>query len=187
MTGRFSLTIAAIAAAALLLPATVQAQQGGNAAAPAASDAVTFYGSPQSPIAGGVIVPAGRAYLWTSGTVPSPADPNARPGSRERYGDTKTQAVSILKNIEAQLKEKGLTLKDVVYLRVYVVADPMKENKPDYAGWFDAYAQFFNTKDNPTRVARSTVGVASLVNPDWLIEIEAVAVFPATGTAAAKK
>ena len=31
---------------------------------------------------------------------------------------------------------------------------------------------------NPNKVARSTVGVASLVVPDWLIEIEAVAVFP---------
>jgi len=29
------------------------------------------------------------------------------------------------------------------------------------------------------KTARSTVGVAALVNPDWLIEVEAVAVYPA--------
>ncbi len=32
---------------------------------------VTFSGDPKSPIASGVGVPAGRAYFWTSGTVPS--------------------------------------------------------------------------------------------------------------------
>jgi enamine deaminase RidA (YjgF/YER057c/UK114 family) len=53
-----------------------------------------------------------------------------------------------------------------------------KDNKCDYKGWFEAYAQFFGTKENPIKPARSTVGVASLVNPDWLIEIEAVAVCP---------
>ena len=33
-------------------------------------------------------------------------------------------------------------------------------------------------EENPTKPARSTVGVAALVVPDWLIEIEAFAVFP---------
>jgi enamine deaminase RidA (YjgF/YER057c/UK114 family) len=36
----------------------------------------------------------------------------------------------------------------------------------------------FGTAANPTKPARSTVGVSALVNPDWLIEIEAFAVFP---------
>ena len=36
----------------------------------------------------------------------------------------------------------------------------------------------FKTKENPVKTARSTVGVAALVNPDWLLEIEAVAVYP---------
>jgi enamine deaminase RidA (YjgF/YER057c/UK114 family) len=71
-----------------------------------------------------------------------------------------------------------LSLKDVVYLRVYVTPDAAKGGKPDFAGWFKAYGEFFNTKENPVKTARSTVGVAALVNPDWLIEIEAVAVYP---------
>lgn len=172
------LALAFVAAAVLLLPSSCPAQET-SAPASGATEEIAFYGGPQSSIASGVVVPAGRAYLWTSGTVPSAANPNAKSGTRERYGDTKTQAISILKTIEAQLKEKKMSLKDVVYLRVYIVADPANGNKPDFKGWFDAYAQFFNTKENPTKTARSTVGVSGLVDPDWLIEIEAVAVLPA--------
>jgi enamine deaminase RidA (YjgF/YER057c/UK114 family) len=139
---------------------------------------VTFTGSPRSPISSNVAVPAGRGYFWTSGTVPSVADTTAPAGSPARFGDTKTQGISILRTIEAQLKEKGLTMRDVIYLRVYVVADKNKNNAFDYQGWFDAYAQFFGTAANPTKPARSTVGVAGLVNPEWLIEIEAFAVYP---------
>lgn len=141
---------------------------------------VKFYGSPESSIAAAVAVPAGQSYFWTSGTVPPILDPDAPEGSRERYGDTQTQAIGTLRRIEERLKEVGLSLSDVIYLRVYLVPDKFKDNQVDYKGWFDAYSQFFNTPENPHKVARSTVGVASLVIPDWLIEIEAVAVFPNT-------
>ncbi len=153
----------------LLIATTVSAQ---------APTSVTFSGNPRSPISSNVAIPANTAYFWTSGTVPSVADTTAPAGSPPRFGDTKTQGISILRNIEGQLKEKGLTMKDVVYLRVYVVADKNKGNAFDYQGWFDAYAQFFGTAANPTKPSRSTVGVASLVNAEWLIEIEAFAVYP---------
>ena len=140
-------------------------------------ESVIFSGSPQSPISSGVAVPANRAYYWTSGTVPSVIDASAPAGSRERFGDTKTQAISVLRNIESQLREHGLSLGDVVYLRVYIVPDKGKNNAYDFQGWLDAYAQFFANSNNSVKVARSTVGVAALVNPEWLIEIEAVAVY----------
>lgn len=143
-----------------------------------APSTVTYSGSASSPISALVAVPANKAYVWTSGTVPSVADASAPAGSPQRFGDTKTQGISVLRNIESLLKERGLTMKDVVYLRVYVVADKTKGNTFDYQGWFDAYAQFFGTSANPTKPSRSTVGVASLVNADWLIEIEAFAVYP---------
>lgn len=152
-----------------------------KAAAKTAPWMVTFFGSPNSPISSAVAVPAIKAYYWTSGTVPPVLDPNAPAGSRERYGDTTTQAVGTLQRIESLLQESGLTLSDVIYLRVYLVADPFKNNTIDYQGWFDAYGQFFNTSTNPIKVARSTVGVAGLVDPDWLVEIEAVAVYPKVG------
>ncbi len=146
-------------------------------------DAITFLpGAANSPISAGVAVPSGQALLFTSGTVPPVIDEKASAGSPERYGDTKTQGIGALRQIETQLKKAGLGLKDVIYLRVYVTADKTKEGKFDYPGWFEAYGQFFGTAENPVKPARSTVGVASLVNPDWLIEIEAVAAYPAKGS-----
>lgn len=184
---------AAVAAAlAMTAPASAQAQTP-SAPAPAAAaqgappapaparkgppHAVTFYGSPTSPISGGVAIPAGAAYVWTSGTVPPVVKADAPAGDIARFGDTKTQAVGVLKAIETQLAGQGLTMADVVYLRAYLVADPAK-GAIDTDGWNAGYREFFGTAANPTKPARSTVGVAALVNPLWLVEIEAFAVYP---------
>ena len=164
MKTRQTLTILLLAAAATL-----------RAAPPAE---IVLPADAKSPIADGVALPAGRALFWTSGTVPTPLNKDGKTID-ERYGDTYTQGVSALKNIEQVLAAQGLSLKDVVYLRVYVAADVAKEGKPDFAGWFKAYGEFFNNGKNPGKTARSTVGVAALVSPDWLIEIEAFAVYPA--------
>jgi enamine deaminase RidA (YjgF/YER057c/UK114 family) len=161
----------------LFLPAAAAAQPP-PVTAPSGPSQVTFYGSPQSAIASGVVIPADRAFVWTSGTTPSAAKADAPAGSRERYGDTRTQAASILRTIATQLKAQGLSMKDVVYLRAYLVPDPTKENKMDQAGWSAAYGEVFGTAENPTKPARSSVGVSQLVNADFLIEIEAFAVFP---------
>lgn len=131
-----------------------------------APTAVTFTGDPRSSIASGVAIPANSAFFWVSGTPPSAP-----------FGDMKSQAQSVLRNIGTTLQTQGLTLRDVVYLRVYVVAD-RTTGKIDYQGWFDAYAEAFGTAANPTKTARSTVAVAGLVRPEWLIEIEAFAVYP---------
>ena len=39
----------------------------------------------------------------------------------------------------------------------------------------DGFKSFFGTPDNPGTVARSTVQVAALANPAFLVEIEATA------------
>jgi enamine deaminase RidA (YjgF/YER057c/UK114 family) len=164
------------AAAGILAPA--RAQEPAPTAAPAAiaPAAITFLPlAGTAPISAGVTVPAGTSLFMTSGTVPPVADETAPPGSPERYGDTKTQGEGALRQIEVQLKKVGLGLGDVIYLRVYVTADKTKGGKIDFPGWFEAYGQFFGTAQNPVKPARSTVGIASLVNPDLLIEIEAVA------------
>lgn len=176
------LACAATAVVAIALTSLVRAQEPAKAAPPAD---VTFYGA-GGPISAGVVVPSGRATLFTSGTVPAVQNKDAKPGDRSRYGDTKTQATSILQKIEEQLKAQGLTMKDVVYLRAYLVPDPTKGNKMDFAGWSEAYGAFFSNKDNPVRPARSTVAVAGLVDSDWLIEIEAVAVFPGSAARTAQ-
>ena len=160
-----------VAAAALV---TVTA---GVVQAQAAPTTVTFTGG-RGNISNTVAIPAGAAVVWTSGTVPGVADPNAAADSRARYGDTKTQAISVLTAIEARLKEHGLGMKDVIYLRAYLVPDKEKGGTIDVQGWNEAYGQFFNNANNPVKTARSTVGVAALVSPDYLVEVEAFAVFP---------
>ena len=120
--------------------------------------------------------------MWTSGTGPPVVNKEAPATDIARYGDTKTQARGILKSIETQLAAQGLTMADVVYLRAYLVADPAK-GAIDTDGWNAAYREVFGTTANPTKPARSTVGVAALVNPLWLIEVEAFAVYPAKAAA----
>ncbi|MCM3715632.1 Rid family hydrolase [Alkalihalobacillus oceani] len=136
---------------------------------------VTFFGNPSSSISSSVAIPSDYNVLSFSGTVPSAINSEGAT-LYERYGDTKTQAMSILEKFKVDLEEKGLSLADVTYLRVYITPDPMKGNEFDYQGWFDAYAEYFDTENTP-KVARSTVGVSSLVNSDWLIEIEADVAF----------
>lgn len=143
----------------------------------AQADSVVFRGG-SGPISSNVTVPAGRAMFFSSGTLAGVADSSAPAGTRARYGDTKTQGMGALRAIEKQLVAEGLSLKDVIMLRVYVAPDPMKGGQWDWQGWFDAYAEFFNKPSNPVKVARSTIGVGALVRPEFLIEIEAVAVYP---------
>ena len=175
-----ALSVAASCAVSAQQPATATPKQPASAAgAPSTPPTdVKFYGNPNSPISSGVLIPPGRASIWVSGTTPPVLKADAPPGARERFGDTKTQAAGILKTIDAQLAAHGLSMRDAVYIRAYLVPDAAKENKIDVAGWNAAYAEMFNTAANPVKTARSTVGVAALVNADWLIEIEAFAVYP---------
>lgn len=131
-----------------------------------------------SAILKGVKVPAGADMYFASGIVAYPKDESKPAGDRERFGDTYEQSVSALKRIAEYLNEEGLTLKDVVAMKVYVAPDPMNDNKPDFEGWFKVYGEFFNNETNPNKVARSTIGVYTLVNPDILVEVEVRAVYP---------
>ncbi len=161
-----------------VLAATTILANSSSAQGVEAPDSVLFYGlTPNSAIAAGVVIPADRAVVWTSGTVPPLFNERAEPGTRERYGDTQIQASGILGRIEEQLRELDLSMRDVVYIRAYLVPDP-ETGRIDTAGWNEAYARYFGTASNPTRPARSTVGVVALVNSDWLIEIEAFAAYP---------
>ncbi len=139
---------------------------------------VTPYGSDESSILSGIAVPAGYAQMWVSGTVPSVTNEAAPEDSIEQYGDMMTQASSVFDNISGVLEEAGLGLEDVVFLRVYLVPDP-ESGEVDYDGFFSAYGEYFNNDENPVKTARSTIAVAGLVLPGWLVEIDALAVYPA--------
>ena len=144
------------------------------ACAPASAQEIGRIVPPRSPIASSVEVPAGSRLVYVSGTVPDPADPSAPEGSVQRYGDTATQTRSVLRTIAQRLGEHGLALDDVVMMRVFLVAPPGQE-RMDFAGMMTAYREFFGTSAQPNVPARSTMEVAGLVVPGWLVEIEVTA------------
>ena len=132
---------------------------------------------PESSILKGVKLPGGSDIYISSGIVALPKDESKPVGHPEYYGNTHEQSISTLKRIEGYLREEGLSLKDVVSMKVFIAPDPMKENKPDFDAWFEAYGLFFNNENNPNKVARTTLGVHSLAREGLLIEIEVVAAY----------
>lgn len=130
------------------------------------------------PISQAVWVPAGYDTLYLSGNIPPVSNPSAPKGSTQAYGDTQTQTVAVLKRIEQTLTAQKLSLADVVMMHVFLVGDPAKEGKMDFAGFMAGYSQFFGTKDQPNKPARSAMQVAALAAPGALIEIEVIAVRP---------
>jgi enamine deaminase RidA (YjgF/YER057c/UK114 family) len=93
------------------------------------------------------------------------------------HPDTQSQIVGILKDLQRFLESQKLTLGDVAMVRVYLGADPAKDGKMDVAGMAAGYAQFFGTKDQPNKPARTTVQVVLPAGAHGaLIEIDVVAV-----------
>ena len=131
--------------------------------------------TPPSFLSTAVTVPAGASTTYFSGTLADPADPKAAKGSPEFWGDTKTQALSVLKKMEANLKAEGLEFGDVVSVRVFLVGDPKKGGTLDFAGLQEAYTQFFGTAAQPNRPVRTALQVAALPAPGALIEIDCIA------------
>lgn len=117
--------------------------------------------------------------LYVSGQLANPVTPaDATKGTPAVYGDTKTQSMSALTKIEAILKEQGLGMGDVVMMHVFLAGDPANGGKLDFAGMMASYTQFFGTKDQPNKPARSAMQVAALAAPGALVEIEVIAVKP---------
>jgi 2-iminobutanoate/2-iminopropanoate deaminase len=144
------------------------------AASVQAAPIVRHTNPPPAIILSGVTVPPGAETLILSGQLPSPIDP-AKTDSIDAFGDTKIQTVSTFNKIKALLEKQGYAMSDVIKLTVFVVGDPKLGGKMDFAGFNAGYREFFGTAANPNLVARSTVQVAALAGPNFLIEIEATA------------
>ncbi len=92
------------------------------------------------------------------------------------YGNTEQQSRSSLTKIKNLLAEQGLAMKDVVMMHVYLAGDPATDGKLDFDGMMVAYREFFGTKEQPNKPARSAMQVAALAAPWALVEIEVIAV-----------
>ena len=99
---------------------------------------------------------------WISGTTAT--DEN---GAIVGPGDPYTQTIQALGNIDSALEQAGLKMTDVVRTRIYVVG--IAANWQDVAR---AHGEVFEQ----IQPAATMVGVAGLVEPTMLVEIEVEAV-----------
>ncbi|MGC2474617.1 MAG: RidA family protein [Candidatus Sulfotelmatobacter sp.] len=114
---------------------------------------------------------AGDFYI-ISGTSSRRADNSIAGAESDDFGtthlDIRTQTRAVIENIRDILRTVGADLADLVEVTSYLV------NMNDFAGYNEAYGEFFN-QDGP---ARTTVAVHQLPHPHLLIEIRAVAYKP---------
>jgi enamine deaminase RidA (YjgF/YER057c/UK114 family) len=85
-------------------------------------------------------------------------------------GDFKAQSEQILKNIQAALEAGGAGWEHVVKMNIYVVQGQSLQEG------FAAFQQIGGNRSNPPVV--SVLFVAGLAHPDFLAEIDAIAVVP---------
>jgi enamine deaminase RidA (YjgF/YER057c/UK114 family) len=125
------------------------------------------------PISQAVEVSGNVTTYYVSGQVPPIVNKDFDTNTREAYGDTKTQTVGVLNRIKTILEGFGLGMGDVVKMQVFLVHTPA--SPMDFKAFMDGYTQFFGGAQ-PNLPARSVVGVASLANPGFLVEVEVIAV-----------
>lgn len=123
-----------------------------------------------------VTVSEAREMIFFSGHTPPVIDATAPSDSPQAFGDTYTQTIGAFNELKKSLSGLGLTFGHLVKLQVFVVGDPAMGGRMDSAGFSQAYGEFFGTEEQPNLVVRTRIQVVALVNPGWLVEIEAVAV-----------
>ncbi|MBE7556243.1 MAG: RidA family protein [Anaerolineales bacterium] len=85
-------------------------------------------------------------------------------------GDIKAQTEQIFKNLQTALAAAGATLEHVIKWNIYVV-----QGQPLQPG-FEVFQRVWGQRPNPPAI--TGVYVAGLANPDFLCEMDAVAVVP---------
>jgi enamine deaminase RidA (YjgF/YER057c/UK114 family) len=85
-------------------------------------------------------------------------------------GDLKVQTEQVLKNIQAALVAGGAQLEHIIKWNLYVV-----QGQPLRAG-FEVFQRVWGNRPNPPAI--SMMFVSGLAHPDFLVEMDAIAVVP---------
>ena len=110
------------------------------------------------------VVVTGRRTIYTAGQVPIDEH-----GALVGGTDLAAQTTQAMRNVGLALAAAGAGYADIVKITTYVV-----NSRPEQRAVIGkARAPFFAGGERP---ASTLVGVAALALPDWLVEIEAVAV-----------
>ncbi len=112
------------------------------------------------------VVSASGKTIYISGQVPV-----NELGQVVGEGDLKAQTKQVYDNLLYCLRFAGAKFEDVVKMTTYVV-----NYKPSDIDIIREVRKGYLSKENPP--ASTLVGVQALVNPDYMIEIEAIAVIP---------
>ncbi|MGD2140068.1 MAG: RidA family protein [Burkholderiales bacterium] len=110
-----------------------------------------------------VAVAEGASIVFVSGQVS--VDSN---GKVVGAGDMKAQAVQVFENLKAALDAVGARFDDVIKLNIYIVGFNQERRK----AVMDVRGRYISHSNPP---AATMIGVDQLVEPDLLVEIEAVA------------
>ena len=99
---------------------------------------------------------AGQVALDTSGHLVGP-------------GDFRAQTQQVFENLKSAVEAAGGSFSSIVKLNVYVI------DRSDLPHYREVRDQFIDVKNPP---ASTAIQVAALFRPEFLIEVEAVAVVP---------
>ena len=85
-------------------------------------------------------------------------------------GDIKAQVEQVFKNLQTALKASGAELEYIVKWNIYIVqGQPLRPA-------FEVSQQIWGGRPNPPAI--TVMFVAGLANPDFLVEMDAIAVVP---------
>lgn len=116
-----------------------------------------------------VVAVTGGTTVYISGQV----SVNER-GEVVGKGDLKAQTEQTFRNLQHALEAVGASFREVVKTNLYVVG-----LKPEHVPVLrEVRARYVSAEHPPVS---TLVGVSALVGPEWLIEIEAVAIIPERG------
>ncbi len=116
-----------------------------------------------------IVVPPGYSTVYIGGI-----DANTPDGQIVGKGDIAAQTEQVFKNMQAALAAVGASLENVIKWNLYIV-----QGQPLMPG-FEVYRRVWGNRPNPPAI--SAVFVTALANPDYLVEMDAIAAIPATNS-----